>query len=125
MSTSENSIKSTIVRETNLDPWPIGEENILSGDPQAYGSILWQSEDKLLCNGVWSCTIGKFNSKYIWNETFYIVEGTISILVDNAHLKEYTAGDLVFIRNGTYTTWTVINPIRKVFYLESGTPLEF
>ena len=125
MNTFQNSIKSTKVSETNLEPWPIEQEYILSGTPQAYGSILWQSEDKLLCNGVWSCTVGKFNSKYIWNETFYIVEGTISILVDNAYLKEYTAGDLVFIRNGTYTTWTVINPIRKVFYLESGIPLEF
>ena len=82
MNTFQNSIKSTKVSETNLEPWPIEQENILSGTPQAYGSILWQSEDKLLCNGVWSCTVGKFNSTYIWNETFYIVEGTISILVD-------------------------------------------
>jgi len=125
MSTSENSIKSTIVRETNLDPWPIGEENILSGNAKAYGSILWQSEDKLLCNGVWSCTMGKFNWKYTWNETFYLVEGKISISIDNANGKEYTSGDLVFIPNGTYTTWTIIEPVRKVFHLESETPLEF
>ena len=125
MNTSENTIKSTTVSQTNLQPWPIGEENILSGDAKAYGTILWQSKNKLLCNGVWSCTTGKFNWEYTWNETLYIVEGKLSILIDNDNGKEYAAGDLVFIAKGTQTTWTIIEPVRKVFHLESETPLEF
>ena len=125
MKTSKNTITSTTVTETNLDPWPIDKTNILTGDAEAHGTVLWQSEDKLLCNGVWSCTTGKFNWKYTWNETFYLVQGKISISIDDAESKEYNSGDLVFVPTGTNTTWTIIKPVRKVFHLESETPLEF
>ena len=125
MKTSKNTITSTTVTETNLDPWPIDKTNILTGDAEAHGTVLWQSEDKLLCNGVWSCTTGKFNWEYTWNETFYLVQGKISISIDNAESKEYNSGDLVFVPTGTNTTWTIIEPVRKVFHLESETPLEF
>lgn len=125
MNASRQNITSTTVSETNLDPWPIGKENILSGDAEAYGTVLWQSKDKLLCNGVWSCTAGKFNWEYTWNETFYLTQGKMTISVDNAESTEYNAGDLVFIPHGTSTTWTIIEPVRKVFHLESETPLEF
>jgi len=67
----------------------------------------------------------KFNWEYTWNETLYIVEGKLSISIDNDNGKEYAAGDLVFIAKGTQTTWTIIEPVRKVFHLESETPLEF
>ena len=125
MKTSKNTITSTTVTETNLDPWPIDKTNILTGDAEAHGTVLWQSEDKLLCNGVWSCTTGKFNWEYTWNETFYLVQGKISISIDDAESKEYNSGDLVFVPTGTNTTWTIIKPVRKVFHLESETPLEF
>jgi len=125
MNASRQNITSTTVSETNLDPWPIGKENILSGDAEAYGTVLWQSKDKLLCNGVWSCTAGKFNWEYTWNETFYLTQGKMTISVNNAESTEYNAGDLVFIPHGTSTTWTIIEPVRKVFHLESETPLEF
>ena len=125
MNTSKTSIASTTVSETKLDPWPIDTTNILVGDAEAHGTVLWQSEDKLLCNGVWSCTTGKFNWEYTWNETFYLVQGKISISIDNAESKEYNSGDLVFVTTGTNTTWTIIEPVRKVFHLESETPLEF
>ena len=49
----------------------------------------------------------------------------MTIAIDNAESTEYNAGDLVFIANGTNTTWTIIEPVRKVFHLESETPLEF
>ena len=122
---SKNTITSTTVSETNLAPWPIDKTNILTGDAEAHGTVLWQSEDKLLCSGVWSCTTGKFNWEYTWNETFYLVQGKISISIDNAESKEYNSGDLVFVPTGTNTTWTIIEPVRKVFHLESETPLEF
>ena len=125
MKTFKNTITSTAVTETNLDPWPIDKTNILTGDAEAHGTVLWQSKDKLLCNGVWSCTTGKFNWEYTWNETFYLVQGKISISIDDAESKEYNSGDLVFVPNGTNTTWTIIKPVRKVFHLESETPLEF
>ena len=125
MSESKRTITSTTAHQTELTPWPIEKSNILSGDAEAHGTVLWQSENKLLCNGVWSCSIGKFNWEYTWNETFYLIQGKISIAIDNADAKEYNTGDLVFIPNGTNTTWTIIEPVRKIFHLESPTPIEF
>jgi uncharacterized cupin superfamily protein len=41
-----------------LDPWPLAQEQVIDGDPQAAGAMLWQSGDKRSGNGIWECTPG-------------------------------------------------------------------
>ena len=107
-----------------LDPWPIPKDQVVSGAPQAFGRFLWQSEDKRLGNGVWTCTPGFFTWEYTWEETIYLIEGEVTISDRGGDTKTYRVGDLIFVPAGTKSTWEITQAIRKVFHLRSDTPVE-
>ena len=60
-------ILSASVRGPELDRWPIPDDQVVSGSPQASGRFLWQSDDKRLSNGLWRCTEGSFTWDYTWD----------------------------------------------------------
>ena len=60
---ASNLIRTVHGLTAGLDSWPIPKEQIISGDPQASGRFLWQSEDKRLGNGVWEVTPGSFTGE--------------------------------------------------------------
>ena len=107
-----------------LDPWPLPPEVITEGDPQAHGRFLWQSDDKRLGNGVWTCTPGSFNWDYTWDETIGLVEGEITIADQDGDSRTYGPGDMIFVPVGTKARWTVHKTVRKFFHLRSDTPIE-
>jgi uncharacterized cupin superfamily protein len=107
-----------------LDPWPIPESQITGGSPQAAGRFLWQSEDKRLGNGVWTCAPGSFTWEYTWDETIYLLEGEVTIADQDGNSNTYRAGDLFFVPAGTSSSWEVTKAVRKVFHLRSDTPVE-
>ena len=107
-----------------LDPWPIPREDIISGDPQASGRFLWQSEDKRLGNGIWTCTPGVFNATFTWDETIYLTDGELTISDEEGNGNTYRAGDLIFIPIRSRTRWEVTKTVRKAFHLRSETPVE-
>ena len=107
-----------------LDPWPIPKDQVVSGAPLAFGRFLWQSEDKRLGNGVWTCTPGSFTWDYTWDETIYLIEGKVTISDQDRDTKMYRAGDLILVPAGTKSTWEISQAIRKVFHLRSDAPVE-
>ena len=110
--------------DAELDPWPIPADLITAGDPVAKGRFLWQSDDKCLGNGVWTCEPGSFNWDYTWDETIYFVEGEVTITDQDGEGDTYKAGDLFFVQAGTKARWVVTKTVRKVFYLRSDSPVE-
>ena len=108
----------------SLDPWPLPKEQIISGDPQASGRFLWQSEDKRLGNGVWECTPGSFTWDFTWDETLSLLEGEVTITDQDGRGNTYRAGDLIFVTTGTKSTWVITKTVRKVFHIRSETPVE-
>ena len=48
----------------NLPDMPLEESQITSGNPIARGTIAYQSEDKKVSSGYWSCTLGEFDWEY-------------------------------------------------------------
>lgn len=107
-----------------LDGWPIPVGSVVSGNPEASGKLLWQSDDKRTGNGIWACKVGIYNWDYTWDETIYIIEGEVTIT--DRHNKSIVcgAGDLFFIPIGTKTTWNITKPIRKVFHFRSDEPVD-
>ena len=110
--------------KAELDPWPIPDEQITSGRPQASGRFLWQSEDKRLGNGIWTCTPGSFTWDYTWDETIYLLEGEVTITEGDGKSSTFGAGDLIFVPAGTRTRWEITRTVRKAFHLRSDTPVE-
>ena len=68
-------IPQATAADVELDDWTLPDEAIVDGNPVAKGKLLWQSDDKRLANGVWSCEPGSFNWEYTWDETIYFIEG--------------------------------------------------
>lgn len=117
-------IRKVQVASENLDDWSLPRELIISGNPVAKGKLLWQSDDKRIANGIWSCESGSFNWNYTWDETIYLIDGEITITDDHCNSNTYKAGDLFFITIGTKTTWNITQPVRKVFHFRSDDPVE-
>ena len=122
--TVTGGIRKVHAQDADLVPWPIPEEQILSGNPEANGSVLWQSEDKRLLNGVWECAPGSFTWEYTWNETIYLLEGHIQITNSDGSKTAVSPGDLIFVPSGTKTTWEITEHVRKVYHISSDTPVE-
>ena len=117
-------IRKVQASSENLDDWSLPGELIISGNPVAKGKLLWQSDDKRIGNGIWSCESGSFNWVYTWDETIYLIDGEVTITDDHHNSNTYKAGDLFFIPIGTKTTWSVTQPVRKVFHFRSDDPVE-
>lgn len=112
------------VSSARLDPWPLAPEQVVAGDPQAAGTILWKSADSKLCNGVWSCTPGTFDWEHA-DETLCVVEGRATITPEGGEPFEISPGDVVFLAEGTKTRWQVHETIRKAFHLHAAAGLPF
>ena len=123
-SSTAHGIQSVDAHTASLDPWPIPAAQIKDGNPEAAGRMLWQSPDKRLGNGVWSCGVGSFDWEYTWDETIYFLEGEVTIREHGGASTTYRGGELIFVPTGTKSTWTVSAPVRKVFHLRSATPVE-
>ena len=122
--TEHTGIRSVTAEAATLDPWPIPAAQVKGGNPEAAGCLLWQSEDKRLGNGVWTCAPGSFDWEYTWDETIYFLEGEVTITDDRGGHATYRGGDLIFVPTGTKSTWKVRSAVRKVFHFRSATPVE-
>ncbi len=109
--------------DASLDPWPIPEDQIRSGTPVARGTIMWQSEDKRLANGIWECSPGSFTWDYTWDETIFLLEGRIRITDETGSTTELGPGDLFFVPTGTKSTWEITEHVRKAYHFKSETPV--
>ena len=118
------AIKAIHGPDAALDPWPISDEQVVSGSPRASGTVLWQSEDKRLLNGIWECTPGSFTWDYTWDETAYLFEGKLTITDQNGIRNELGVGDLIFMPTGTHSTWEITERVRKAYHIRSATPVE-
>jgi uncharacterized protein len=106
------------VRDAKLEPWRIPQEQVIEGDPQASGTILWKSADGKLANGIWECTPGTFSWLHP-DETLCLVEGEVTVTPEGGAAFTIRPGDIVFFPEGTKSVWQVAQTIRKAFHLHS------
>lgn len=63
----------------------------------------------------WECGVETFPWEYSSDETAYVKAGWVKVITEHGQQIEFGAGDLVFFPRGLKCTWTVIEPISKVF----------
>ncbi len=120
----------TSAMPAELPPMPIEPAWIRSGSPEARGTILTQSEDRLVSSGFWSCTAGKFEWTFAWDEFVHILEGEVIIREidkDGAEVpgtvNRLQAGSVAHFPRGLRTLWEVPGSVRKFFTLRTVEPL--
>ena len=107
----------------DLKPSPIEPSWVIEGDPQAHSSLLSRSACKTTWTLLWSCTQGKFNWYYDFDETIVIVEGSIVLESDGVAPKRYGVGDVILFRTGTRAKWHVEGYVKKIAFCRLSNPL--
>lgn len=106
------------VAEAALEPWPIPQDQIVEGNPEARGVILWKSDDGTLASGIWECTPGTFRWVHA-DETLCLVSGSVTVTPEGGEAFDIRPGDMVFFPEGTRTQWKVTETVRKAFHLHA------
>ena len=107
----------------NLTPRPIEPSWIIEGNPVAQWCVLSKSADGLASTMVWQCSEGKFNWYYDFDETILILEGSIVLENDAMKPTRYSAGDVIFFRDGAHARWHVEGHVRKLAFCRTTQPM--
>jgi uncharacterized cupin superfamily protein len=119
------AVESTITFGTstaNLVLNPIRGEWILEGAPVARAELLSTSADGTASTYFWDCTAGRFNWFYGFDETFHVLEGSVSLLDPAGKSRLVVAGDTVFFPAGSSAEWTVERYVRKLAFCRTPMP---
>jgi uncharacterized protein len=101
------------VDATEFEPFMVGDEPI--------GTVHWLRQtgaggDAILA-GLWHVPPVTFDFVFPGDETFHVLEGSLSIAVHDGEVLELSAGSIASIAKGTSVTWNILTPIRKFFVL--------
>ena len=105
-----------------LKPAPIEPSWSIEGNPEARSHSLSTSADGTATTLIWSCTEGKFNWYYDFDETIMILEGSIVLESDGLPPKRYGVGDVIFFRDGAHAKWHVEGHVKKIAFCRKTTP---
>jgi uncharacterized protein len=101
---------------------PIQPAWILEGKPLARLELLSSSADGTASTYIWDCTAGRFNWFYGFDETFHILEGSVTLKYPSGACHRVAAGDTVFFPMGSSAEWTVDNYVRKLAFCRTPVP---
>ena len=65
----------------------------------------------------WQCGCETFDWQYDEDERAYVKEGRVTVRAESGQEIAFGSGDLVFFPAGLKCTWTISEPIRKVYRL--------
>ena len=94
-----------------LDP-----SQVLAGAPAITETVLSESPDGRVVRGIWRITEGTVTDVE-QDELFVVLEGRATIEVHGGPTVDVGPGDVCLLRRGARTTWTVHEPMRKVFQI--------
>lgn len=106
----------------DLQPAPIRPEWVLSGNPIARVAQHSNADDGFAGTAVWDCTAGSFRWFFHWDETVYILEGSVHVTAEDGTQRVIAAGDIAYFKGGTWATWRVDSYVRKVAFLHRPVP---
>ncbi|WP_236240248.1 cupin domain-containing protein [Streptomyces sp. CC228A] len=98
----------------DLSAEPLDPAQVVSGRPEVSGRVVGESADGRTVRGIWQMTPGVVTDTAA-DEVFVVVSGSATIEVADGPTLRVGPGDLVVLREGDRTTWTVHETLRKVY----------
>lgn len=98
-------------------PLGVGEldpSQVVDGTPEVTEAVVSTSADGRVVRGVWRITEGTVTDVEE-DELFVVLEGRATIEIEGGPTLHVGPGDLCVLERGARTTWTVHEPLRKVF----------
>jgi len=109
------------VVDVPLEPGELDPASILAGSPEVTETVLWESPDGRIVRGIWRITQGTVTDTE-QDELFVVIEGRATIEVTDGPTIEVGPGDVCILERGARTTWTIHEPLRKVFQITLDAP---
>jgi uncharacterized cupin superfamily protein len=110
MATTKLAYQSSTVAET-YEPFMV--------DGKQIGEVHWLRDtaggDGVLLTGLWRAEPGSFDYAFETDETFLLLEGAVSIDLEDGETVELKKGDLVSFVAGSKATWHVRSASKKFF----------
>ena len=104
------------VADVALEQGELDPSTIIAGTPAVTETLVSTSPDGSVLRGIWRITEGTVTDVEE-DELFVVLEGRATIEVDGGPTLEVGPGDLGVLERGARTTWTVHEPLRKVFQI--------
>ncbi|MFG3205617.1 cupin domain-containing protein [Streptomyces sp. NPDC048192] len=102
------------IPDARLEPEPLDPQQIVSGNPEVTGKVVWTSPDGRQIRGIWQITPGVVTDTEA-DELFVVISGSATIEVADGPTLEVGPGDMAVLRAGDRTTWTVHETLRKAY----------
>ncbi|MGZ8580366.1 MAG: cupin domain-containing protein [Actinomycetota bacterium] len=99
-----------------LAPGELDPSQVIDGSPQVTEVVLSESADGRVVRGLWRITEGTVTDTE-QDELFVVLEGRATIAVHDGPTLEVGPGDVCVLERGARTTWTVHEPLPKVFQI--------
>ncbi|MET7321458.1 cupin domain-containing protein [Streptomyces sp. NPDC005549] len=109
------------VPDARLEPEPLAPEQIVSGTPEVTGRVVRESPDGRRARGVRQITPGVVTDTGA-DEMFVVLGGSATIEGAGGPTLTVGPGDLVVLREGDRTTWTVHETLRRAYATDLGRP---
>lgn len=113
-----DEIKAVESASVELETWQPEGTTILEGDPAGRGFTLFEDlNNGARGTGVFECDPGKTTYKLEFNEIIYVLEGKVTIELENGSKVDLKAGMQAFLPAGHISTWTFHTKFREVWIL--------
>jgi uncharacterized cupin superfamily protein len=101
---------------------PINPAWILEGTPSARVNVLAVGSDGSAWTCIWDCSAGKFNWFYSFDETVYILDGSVTLFGGTQQERTLKPGDMYFFPKGSQAHWHVEDHVRKLAFCHTILP---
>jgi uncharacterized cupin superfamily protein len=91
---------------------PLPDDQVVIGDPQTGATDLYEGDGWSV--GVWTHSAGTSTDVEV-DEVFVVLEGRADIAVEGGASFTIGPGDAVVLAHGDRTTWTIHEPLRKLY----------
>jgi len=105
-------ITCTNAVEADVPTEPLAADNVVAGEPAAGLAALPSPRGFEV--GIWVHTVGTSTDVEV-DEVFVVISGRATIACENGPTIDVGPGDVVTLAEGTATTWTIHETLRKVF----------
>ncbi|AEY92996.1 hypothetical protein SHJG_7729 [Streptomyces hygroscopicus subsp. jinggangensis 5008] len=102
------------IPDADLEPEPLDPGQIVAGNPEVTGKVVWESADGRQLRGIWQITPGVVTDTEA-DELFVVISGSATIEVEGGPTLRVEPGDMAVLRAGDRTTWTVHETLRKAY----------
>ncbi len=110
-------IKQSTDSTSEFEPFPL--DDVIEGDPR--GRVHWLrtagSTEATLMAGIFTGQPSRFNYVFETDETFHVIEGSVTITLESGESVDLVPGDIVSFPRGAHAVWDIKQPLRKFFVL--------